>query len=255
MLLPKVIKHYYLCADIKIDKVFLLTLKKSTERRNNFLESYTLKLPLEVIWGEYTKDPEVSKKYEHLVDPTSYSNMYKFDSGEMYRSKMNDFNSGALGAYLGHLLFYTLSFEQNLNYTMVFEDNVLLLDSFETELNEALKNIPSDFDVCFFHTFMNNSELVLNCNDKSIKKISKVMGAKCYLINVKSMKNYYKYFLPIDNHVDLKYTDLINQGCNIYYIPLKSVTIQKSKSTIAHTPVLIHPKIPLDLSMYQFKFN
>ena len=181
------------CGGITVDKIFLLTLKKSKERRENFIDSFKKtksSLPLEIIYGTDTTKPENVEQFRSLVDPEKFDKMFKLNRGEITRKHLSEFNPGALGCYLSHMEFYKRSFEQKLKYTMVFEDNVVLSESFVDELNGVLKTIPNDFDIIFFHKW----KLVddgYNSDCEKIKKVKKIMGAKCYLINVQNMKKYY----------------------------------------------------------------
>ena len=223
------------CIKVNIDKVFVLSMKKSVDRRNGFINSYKglyNEVPLEIIWGIDTKDPKNSEPYRDIVEPRKFEQMYDLDSGKKERNSLSDFNSGALGCYLGHMSFYQKCFEQNIRYALICEDNLRFNKNFKTEMI-----LPSDFDIVFFHSWNNVGEETNQCID-GIKKLKKVMGTKCYLINVESMKKYYSLFYPIDNHIDLKYKDLINKGCNIYYIPLETISVDsKGGSTIGHSTI------------------
>jgi len=222
------------CNPIKVDKCFLLTLPDSVERRTSFLNSYKSNIPLEIIYSVNTKIKSEAEKYKHLVDPEKYNLMYDFDSGKKLRPDHTYFNSGALGCYLGHLDFYKRCFEQKLDYAIVFEDNVILSDSFNKELESALTTLGDDFDACFFYCLSHISENVEKCGNE-IKKLKFVFCTKCYLINVNRMKKYYDLFYPIDTHIDMKYEKIIHYGADIYLIPLKSVGIGQHLSTIGHT--------------------
>jgi len=229
-----------ICNPIKVDKCFLLTLQNSVQRRKTFLKSYkstNLNIPLEIIYSVNTKNKSEAEKYKHLVDPKKYNLMHDFDSGKKIRPDHTYFNSGALGCYLGHMEFYERCFDQNLDYAIIFEDNVVLSDSFNEELESALSRLGNNFDACFFHCWSNVGEYVEKCNN-NIKKLKWVMSTKCYLINVKRMKKYYELFYPIFTHVDLVYEKIIYNGADIYLINFNSIKIDTKKSTIGHTNVL-----------------
>jgi hypothetical protein len=51
------------------------------------------------------------------------------------------------------------------------------------------------------------------------------------------MKKYTKYFLPMDNHVDMKHEDLIAKGARIYYKDMRNyMKIDRThNSTIGHS--------------------
>ena len=50
------------------------------------------------------------------------------------------------------------------------------------------------------------------------------------------MKRYTKYFLPMDNHIDMKHEDLIAKGARIYYKDMRRyMKIDRThNSTIGH---------------------
>ena len=221
-----------------IDKIFVLSMKVSQERRQNFLNSYkNLKsgIPLQIIWGVDTKIPKNAEPFRDQVDPYKFSIMYDLDSGKRERTKLSEFNSGALGCYLGHMEFYRECFRQKLKYALICEDNVVFSQNFLAEWKSL--SVPNDFDVLFFHAWNTIGEYDV-CNSR-VKTLKKVMGTKCYLINVESMKRYYQHFFPIDNHVDFKYRDLIEKGCRVYYYPLNTIEVvyTKESSTIGHSVI------------------
>jgi GR25 family glycosyltransferase involved in LPS biosynthesis len=225
-----------ICKNIEINKAFLLTLGTHTDRYKTFIKSYDIEVPLEVIIGENTKDPSISEKYRYIVSSDKFNDMYNFDKGLKIRPNHTYFNSGALGCYLGHMEFYKRSFEQNLNYSIIFEDNVILDKSFKYQLDKTIKSLPNDFDVIFFHSFRHVGDKVIRC-DKNMDLIKWVNSTKCYLINVNNMRKYYNLFFPIDNHIDRIYEKLIFNGAIIYYIPLNGIKLSKANSTINHTGI------------------
>lgn len=226
---------------INIAKCFLITMKNSKNRYNKFLRNYkkNCTIPLEIIWSIDTKNQINADKYKHLVNKEKFSLMRKFDSGEAMRPDHTYFNSGALGCYLGHMEFYKRCFEQNLDYAIVFEDNVILSNDFMNELGGLIKLIETndlDFDAIFLHCWSHIGEKVHNI---PITKLKWTMSTKCYLINVKNMKQHYPLFYPIDNHVDLAYEKLIyHNNANIYLKNFKSFDIMLTFSNIGHTNVL-----------------
>jgi len=228
------------CLHVTVDKIFVLTLKKSTERRENFINAYkalTTSAPLEIIYGIDTKNKMNAEKYREIVDPVKFNLMYDLDAGIKQRKQLSEFNSGALGCYLGHMEMYQRSFNQNTHYALFCEDNIVFKPSFISDINKL--SLPSDFDIIFFHTW-NHIGKGFNSCEHGLKKVTKVMGTKCYLVNVRSMKKYFPLFYPIDTHIDLKYFDLIKQGCTIYYLPLQSLEIKytSESSTIGHSLLL-----------------
>jgi GR25 family glycosyltransferase involved in LPS biosynthesis len=225
------------CNPVKVDKCFVLTLPDSKEKLTQFLDSYKSNIPLEIIYSFNTKNKSEAEKYKHLVDPERYNLMYDFDSGTKIRPDHTYFNSGALGCYLGHMKIYEKCFEQKLDYAIIFEDNVVLSESFNNELNSALSRLGDDFDACFLHCSSNVGEYVEKCGSM-IKKLKWITSTKCYLINVNRMKKYYELFYPIFTSVDIAYEKLIRHGADVYLINFNSIKLGIKKSAIGHTKVL-----------------
>ena len=67
--------------------------------------------------------------------------------------------------------------------------------------------------MCFFHCL---SRLPTKLKE-DLEKVQWISSTKCYLINVDNMKKYKKYFLPMDNHIDMKHEDIIAKGARVYY--------------------------------------
>ena len=233
------------CILISIDKFFLISMKDSVERRKAFLKSFEnlkSKIPLEIIWGKNTNKREEAEKYIHLIKSEYYKNIFDYDSGTP-RPDHTYFNSGAIGCYLAHLDFYNNSINQKLEYTIVFEDNILLSPGFLQDLNNALKKLGNDFDACFLHCWDSIiSEKVVKCNNQKINKLKWLSSTKCYLINVNRFKKYIPLLLPMETHIDLTFEKLIHNGADIYSIKLNSISIQPGGSVIKHSSVLDNNK-------------
>jgi hypothetical protein len=57
-------------------------------------------------------------------------------------------------------------------------------------------------------------------------------------MHVPNMKRYFPLFFPMNNHIDLKFEDIIAEGARVYYRDLrKYLDIDRSEpSTIGHSP-------------------
>ena len=226
------------CTKVTIDKAFVLTLSTQSERFKKFNESYNLETPLDPIIGYDTRKPEVAEQFRRLVEPEYFEHMYDYDNGVMLRPNHTYFNSGALGCYIGHMMFYEQCFRENLNYAMIFEDNVVFDDSFPVDVHKALQIIGSDFDICFLHCWAHIGDEVELCTSEKITKMKWTMGTKCYIINVQSMKKYYELFYPIDSQIDLTQEKLIAHGAKVYLKHCNSILIQPTGSLIRHVNVV-----------------
>ena len=225
------------CTKVTIDKAFVLTLSTQSERFKKFNESYNLETPLDPIIGYDTRKPEVAEQFRRLVEPDYFEHMYDYDNGVMLRPNHTYFNSGALGCYIGHMMFYEQCFIENLNYAMIFEDNLLFSESFPADVHKTLQIIGSGFDICFLHCWSHIGEDVQLCTSEKITELKWLASTKCYIINVQSMKKYYELFYPISNHIDNVYEVLIAHGAKVYLKHSKSIIIQKTESLIKHVNV------------------
>ena len=217
-------------------KSFLLTLPSSKKRQENFISNYNNSIPLEIIYGKDTKNVENATKYKKYVKPEYFNEALEmhYDSVKK-RPDITYFNMGAIGCYMGHMEFYRRCFEQNIKYALMFEDNVVILnDEFYKKVQGIIDALGDDFEICFFHCL---SRYTSGNVSNGIERVKWITSMKCYLVHVENMKKYYKYFFPIDNHVDLKHEDIIAAGARVYYKDLrKYIKIDRSgPSTIGHS--------------------
>jgi len=232
---------YLLCVlkqknDIKY-KCFLLTLPTSTNRRQKFLTSHDRAVPLEIIYSVDTKNVENAKKYQHIIEPGYFKEALRMHyNRKRLRPDMTYFNMGAIGCYMGHMEFYRRCFEQGLKYAVCFEDNVIVTNTrLYDEIQSVINTLGDNFEICFFHCLSRFPDETESTDD--LEKVKWISSMKCYLINVRNMEKYYKYYFPIDNHVDLKHEDLIARGARVYYKDLRNyMKIDRmGRSTIGHS--------------------
>ena len=222
-------------------KCFLLTLPDSHERRSNFLRSYNINnkknIKLEIVNGIKTKSVEEIKKFEDKIDHVYLNKAIEMlKNPSVKRPDITYFNIGAIGCYFGHLDIYDRCIKENLKYALIFEDNVIIKSNkLFNEINKYIEKKGDDFEACFFHCW--NKTIV--SKNKIDYKIKWIQSTKCYLINVNNIKKYINYFIPMNNHIDQKYEDLISNGARVYYKNLhKYITFDFSKkSTINHSPI------------------
>jgi len=216
-------------------KCFLLTLKDQTTRRERFIKNHHPDIPLEVIYGPDTRNPKLAQKYEELIEDDYYEKAFEmYYDKTVKRPDITYFNLGAIGCFMGHLEFYKRCYEQDLKYAVIFEDNVIIKSNqLYDEIQKVIEKKGNDFEMCFFHCLSRLSYT----QEEDLENVKWISSTKCYLINVENMKKYSKYFLPMDNHVDMKHEDLIAKGARIYYKDLREhMWIDRShKSTIGHS--------------------
>ena len=218
-------------------KCFLLTLRKSSERRSRFLRHHDPSIPLEIIYGVDTNNIETAKKYEKIIDPKYYKEALRlhYEGNKRSRPDITFFNLGAIGCYVGHMEFYKRAFKQNLKYAVIFEDNVVVKDkSLYDKIQSVIDTMGDDFEMCFFHCLNRYS----GKSDKSgIEPVKWISSTKCYLIHVDNMRKYHEHFFPIDNHIDMKHEDIVARGARVFYKDLRGyMKIDRThSSTIGHS--------------------
>src|SRR6056300_1886059 len=223
----KVEKYDYDC--------FLLTLPESTKRQEKFFRSHNKDIPIEVVYGENTKNVKNARKYEHNIDGEYFEKAIEMHyDPSVKRPDITYFNLGAIGAYLGHINIMKKCIDSDVKYALIFEDNVIVKrNKMYDEVQKVIDTLGDNFEMCFFHCL--SRKPVEKRGD--LEKVVWISSMKCYLINVKNMQKYMKYYFPIDNHVDNKTEDLIARGARVYYKDLRNcMKIDRSgPSTIGHS--------------------
>src|SRR5210317_2663941 len=216
-------------------KCFLLTLKNEEKRHNRFLKSHNSEVPVEIIYGPDTRNVRIAREYQDVIEPEYFEKAVEMHYDQaVLRPDITYFNLGAIGCFMGHMEFYKRCYKQGIKYAVIFEDNVIIKSNqLYDEIQHVIDTKKDDFEMCFFHCL---SRLVEKEED-DLEKVKWISSTKCYLINVENMKNYTKYFLPMDNHVDMKHEDLIAKGARVYYKDLRHcIKIDRShRSTIGHS--------------------
>ena len=214
-------------------KTYLLTIPGAQERRETFFKNHdNERVPVEVVYGQDTRHIANARKFENFVEPTLFNNAVEMHYDESQtRPNMSYFNLGAIGCYFGHLDIYDRAAKEGVKYALVFEDNAVVKSpKLYDEVERFIHEKGDDFEACFFHCLYH---LPAPERDGQVLWIS---STKCYLVHVPNMKKYLPTFLPMDNHVDLKYEDVIARGARVYYRDMrKYLDVDRTHpSTIGH---------------------
>jgi len=216
-------------------KCFLLTMKNQKERQERFFKSHKEQIPLEVIIGPDTRIVKVAREYEDQIEEEHFEKALEMHyNPRVKRPDITHFNMGAIGCFFGHMEFYQRCFDQGLKYAVIFEDNVIIKsDQIYDQIQSVIDEKGDDFEMCFFHCLSRLPDK----KEGTLEKVKWISSTKCYLINVENMKEYKRYFLPMDNHIDMKHEDLIAKGARIYYKDLReSMLIDRThRSLIGHS--------------------
>src|SRR6056300_1826598 len=216
-------------------KCFLLTIPSEKERQERFMKYHNPTIPIEVIYGPDTRNVKNAREFENHVDPEYFEKAVEMHyNPQVKRPDITYFNLGAIGCFMGHMDFYDRCFKQGLKYAVIFEDNVIIKSNkLYKEIQDIIDDRGDEFEMCFFHCLSRLPDK----RDGKLEKVKWISSTKCYLINVENMKKYTKYFLPMDNHIDMKHEDLIANGARIYYKDMRQyMKIDRThSSTIGHS--------------------
>src|SRR5210317_2401457 len=212
-------------------KCFLLTIPKEVRRRETFMKHHNPDIPIEVIYGPDTRSVKTAREFENHIDPDYFEKAVEMHyNPSVKRPDITYFNLGAIGCFFGHMDFYQRCFDQGLKYAVIFEDNVIIKsDDLYDQIQSVIDEKGDDFEMCFFHCLSRLPDK----KEGTLEKVKWISSTKCYLINVHNMRWYKRFFLPMDNHVDMKHEDLIARGARIYYKDLRRyMHIDRSHTSI-----------------------
>ena len=211
-------------------KSYLLTVPEATERREVFFKHANT--PVEVVYGEDTRDVAKARTFEHMVQPEFFNKAVEmhYDS-TVARPNMSYFNLGAIGCYFGHMKILNKAVNDGVKYALIFEDNAVVKSpKLYDEVQRVIHERGDTFEACFFHCLSHLPD------PTERERVLWISSTKCYLVHVPNMKKYLPTFLPMNNHVDLKFEDIIAKGARVYYRDMrKYLAIDRShESLIGH---------------------
>ncbi|TGE21071.1 glycosyltransferase family 25 protein [Hymenobacter metallicola] len=68
------------------------------------------------------------------------------------RRSYNYLNKGSIGYWLSHYKTWAIALNQHNNCSIIFEDDIVLVDNFYEKLDKAIKIIPNDFDILYLNS-------------------------------------------------------------------------------------------------------
>ena len=77
----------------------------------------------------------------------------------------NYLSKGSIGCWLGHYSIWVEVVNIKLEYSIIFEDDIILAKNFNNELNYALVGVPPDFDILFLNSgnnYPHNKRAIVN---------------------------------------------------------------------------------------------
>jgi GR25 family glycosyltransferase involved in LPS biosynthesis len=209
----------------KIDKIYYINLDRRPDRNLHFLKLY----------NELNLGNDKLKRFTGIDGLT-----YKF-SPEQNNMFINadflntDAKTKIMGNQLSHYYILNDMINNNYNYILIFQDDVIFRYDFVEQINKLMNNIPNDAEIINFgfHKTANLSEFeALDINDpvESIVQSKKIINdsvciladnvnpcSLSYLVTLQGAKNLVKYFneYGFRRATDWNYTDyLVNKNIN-----------------------------------------
>ena len=196
-------------SELNLIDYYVIHIKSYTSRLNNILENKKkLGYPINIFDGVIGKEVDIN-------------NLELFDPNINFNFKYTYINE--IGCYLSHLMLIKSILNKNTGYTVVFEDDFIIIDdNLNKSITDIINKMPNDFDIIVLGNLNNNHDENLIDNIYFIDKKEYLWGTHAYLINNKNAQKIYNKLLNITQAIDNKYKQLFDDkeliGLTIYPI-------------------------------------
>lgn len=132
----------------KLNKIYIIHYSKLVDRRK-YLEDRFLKLNVNVEWiTQYDREVLTEKQIKDVFefDPTYVDIHTDPNTGE---PPMRILRKAEIACYLSHYHCIKDHVDNNLDYTLVLEDDIIFEDDAFLKVNEILNKLPVDCDICY----------------------------------------------------------------------------------------------------------
>lgn len=200
-----------------IDKIYIINLYKDVDRLNN---AYKQLLKYNIT--NYERFPGINAAILSDNDINNNTTII----GKIFASR------GMIGCGLSHINIWKKIVDNNINRTLILEDDFIFKEDFLNKFNKYIKKAPENFDILFLNSnfIMNKNIKLIDINDIFYKQlfISQTVG---YIITLNGAKNILKYINKVSYHidVDLCIRNIYNNDLNI--ISLKDELIYQTFDT------------------------
>lgn len=205
-------------------KVYLINLDSRKDRLNIFLKNYNLKFNYEIIRAIdkiYINPFELYKN--NILGIIGLNNLKK-----NIRHSHYEFNSkGAIGCYLSHIKTWEKIIEDNVDYGIIYEDDVEINKKINEEIiYNYIKNLPKDWDILL----LNKNRIKGKKYKKNIYKIEKFICTHSYIIKKTSINKIINNIYPINQQIDFKLSILAKKKIiNIYHYKNNSMIYKQNQ--------------------------
>ena len=129
------------------DKVYIITLKKSTDRQDRF-KDILAGLNYEIFWGV--------NGYELSLDELYDENIYSSDITKNRNITKSDLTFGEIGCALSHLKIYQEIIDNNYKKVLILEDDIFVKVENSEKFISVFSELPDDWDLLYLGYLDNN---------------------------------------------------------------------------------------------------
>lgn len=197
--------------------VYLINLDRNKDRLQRFKNEYN---SCDLRFKNVKRIPAIDGKKLNIAEYVSDRAFKEIKSIETsgYRTKHYQLTRGAIGCYLSHLKAYEQIAKSNVEWGLIFEDDVSISKNFYAKLNNILSKIPNNWDM-----------LLLGCHCQKCKKydlyshVKKFILLHCYIVKRETAEKLFKKLSEkrIEQQIDSELSDILIKGTddiNVYCV-------------------------------------
>lgn len=206
-------------------KVYLINLDSRKDRLKNFLNNYNLNFSYEKIKAidKLIINPlELYKK--NILGKYGFNNLNK-----KIRTSHYEFNTkGAIGCYLSHIKTWEKILEDDIDYGIIFEDDIKINKKIDNELLiKYIMKAPKDWDIIL----LNKNRIKGKKYKENIYKIERFICTHSYIIKKTSINKIISNIYPINQQIDFKLSILAKKNIiNIYHFKNKELVYEQNNN-------------------------
>ena len=221
-----IIKIYYKNKNKNLIKAYVINLDYRLDRKISFCNSYNLKnIEYEIVKAIDKKNiiPDILLA-NNILGKIGYNNL-----SLKIRNNHYQFNDvGAIGCYLSHIKTWEKIIEDNVDYGIIYEDDVEINKKINEEIiYNYIKNLPKDWDILL----LNKNRIKGKQYKKNIYKIERFICTHSYIIKKTSINKIINNIYPINQQIDFKLSILAKKKIiNIYHYKNKSMVYEQNQN-------------------------
>jgi GR25 family glycosyltransferase involved in LPS biosynthesis len=236
----------------EIRAFYLITIERSKEKRSENIEAiksfiketYDKELNISGVDGGLLKQDEITDRVlEGIIEPTHHpdTDLSLKDAGKLVR--MNEFtyrkpfmNSSEIGCFLSHYNIWKDILNNEIPYTIIFEDDAKLdTKIFAKELEKIMNNAPENFDIISLYKHEGQvTRKFINYNELFYLTDTKVWGTSAYIITLNAVKELMENIIPIKYPVDYSMYKYFSSKKTGYLIKERIIKPYDNISVISH---------------------